>query len=140
FDRILQDPHATTVQLTLDFLEYITSDFSKERELGSGGFGVVYKGILTNGKEIAVKRLKILETNLGDEQYQKELTNLIGLEHKNIVQFKGYCADSSLVPWPQESLSNARDQRLLVEKRERVLCFEYVSNNSLREHISGMRN
>jgi len=86
-----------------------------------------------------VKRLKILDTNLDDDQFQKELTNLSGLEHKNIVQFKGYCADSWQVPWP-DSRSQGRGKFVMAEKRERALCFEYVSNKSLREHISGMRN
>ncbi|QHO53158.1 Cysteine-rich receptor-like protein kinase [Arachis hypogaea] len=38
-------------------LKYVTNDFSDANKLGQGGFGAVYKGILTNGQEIAVKRL-----------------------------------------------------------------------------------
>ena len=42
-EKKLEDPCATPVALPLDFLKHITGDFSKEQELGRGGFGVVYK-------------------------------------------------------------------------------------------------
>lgn len=40
---VLNDPSAKPCDLSLDYLRYITNDFSSERELGRGGFGVVYK-------------------------------------------------------------------------------------------------
>jgi coatomer subunit beta' len=43
WEKKLQDPSATPLALPLEFLKAITCDFSAERELGSGGYGVVYK-------------------------------------------------------------------------------------------------
>lgn len=39
----IQDPTATPMYLPMEFLKTITCDFSKEQELGRGGYGVVYK-------------------------------------------------------------------------------------------------
>uniref|UniRef100_A0A0D3HDK0 Protein kinase domain-containing protein n=1 Tax=Oryza barthii TaxID=65489 RepID=A0A0D3HDK0_9ORYZ len=41
----IQDPTATPMYLPMEFLKTITCDFSKEQELGRGGYGVVYKGV-----------------------------------------------------------------------------------------------
>ena len=51
------DTGATTREFTLEFLEQITDNFSEERVIGRGGYGVVYKGVLQNGEEIALKKL-----------------------------------------------------------------------------------
>ncbi|XP_062197762.1 cysteine-rich receptor-like protein kinase 44 isoform X2 [Phragmites australis] len=138
FDKILANPSAMPERLTLDYLKYITNDFSKEKVLGSGGFGVVYKGVLKNGEAIAVKRLNnILETHLGDDQFENEVTHLFGLKHKNIVQLRGYCDDAhKQVCRSEQSRSKGRGERVLAEVRERLLCLEYVPNKNLREHIS----
>jgi hypothetical protein len=42
-EKKLQDSDATPMSLPLDFLKDITCDFSRESELGKGGYGVVYK-------------------------------------------------------------------------------------------------
>jgi len=42
-EKMLQDPTAEPISLPLEFLKVITSDFSTERELGRGAYGVVYK-------------------------------------------------------------------------------------------------
>lgn len=42
---------------TLRDLEYVTNRFSKENVIGEGGYGIVYRGKLINGMEVAVKKL-----------------------------------------------------------------------------------
>nr|CAB3489481.1 unnamed protein product [Digitaria exilis] len=42
-ERILFEKNANAIPLSYTFLKYITNDFSDERVIGSGGFGVVYK-------------------------------------------------------------------------------------------------
>jgi len=60
--------------LKLSALERITENFSKERIIGDGGFGTVYKGVLRNG-EVAVKRIKNNQT-IDEKLYRREVTSL----------------------------------------------------------------
>ncbi|KAF8711146.1 hypothetical protein HU200_029154 [Digitaria exilis] len=122
------DPYAAPLCLPIDFLKAITLDFSREQELGRGGHGVVYKGVLQNGKAIAVKKLS--EMHLEDAQFHNEVTYLIGLKHQNIVQLVGYCAESR---W---EATQVRGKYVMAEIRKRLLCFEYVNNKSLEKYIS----
>lgn len=129
-EKKLEDPCATPVALPLDFLKHITGDFSKEQELGRGGFGVVYKGILRNGKTIAVKKLS--EAHLDDDHFHNEVTYLIGLKHENIGQLIGYCAESRL------EAVQVGGKYVMAEIRNRLICFEYLNNYSLDKYIPGM--
>ena len=157
-ESMLLDQSATPICLPMDFLTAITSDFSKERELGrvwSSLQGVsthaslsiclssisficyniyIYKGmiqgVLPNGKTIAVKKLSEI-TNLDVDQFQKEVTNLFELKHKNIVQLVGYCAESR---WEATETSG---KYVMAEVRKRLICFEYVNNKSLDKHLPG---
>ena len=88
------------------------------------------QGLLKNGKAIAVKKLS--EMNLDDDQFHNEVTYLFGLKHKNIVQLKGYCAESR---WEVVKLPR---KYVLAESRKRLLCFECLNNKSLDKHLSGM--
>ncbi|KAL6870847.1 hypothetical protein ACP4OV_014695 [Aristida adscensionis] len=128
-ENMLQDPCEMPMFLPIDFLKAITHDFSEEKELGRGGYGVVYKGVLGNGKAIAVKKLS--EMHLDDAQFQNEVTYLFGLKHKNIVQLVGYCAESR---WEATQLCG---KYVMGEIRKRLLCFEYLNNRSLDKHLSG---
>ncbi|EMS61544.1 Receptor-like serine/threonine-protein kinase SD1-6 [Triticum urartu] len=132
FENMLQEPSVTPIFLPVEFLKAITHNFSKERELGKGGYGVVYKevgqGMLQNGKMIAVK--KLFEMQLEDDQFQNEVTYLIGVKHQKIVQLVGYCAESR---WEAKQVG---EKYVMAETRTRLLCFEYLENNSLDKHLS----
>jgi interleukin-1 receptor-associated kinase 1 len=88
------------------------------------------QGVLPNGKTIAVKKLSEI-TNLDDDQFQKEVTNLFGLKHKNIVQLVGYCAES----WWEATETSGK--YVMAEVRKRLICFEYINNKSLDKHLPG---
>ncbi|CAO2141449.1 unnamed protein product, partial [Urochloa humidicola] len=64
-------------------LKEITNDFSQERIIGKGAFGVVYKGVTRNGGDVAVKMLHDVNPDLDDKQFQNEFCNLTILRHKN---------------------------------------------------------
>ncbi|XP_042447676.1 putative serine/threonine-protein kinase [Zingiber officinale] len=85
-----------------------TSNFSPKHKLGEGGFGLVYKGRLEDGREVAVKRLG-RGSRQGAREFENEALLLSRVQHKNVVNLYGYCAHG--------------DDKLLV--------YEYVPNESL---------
>ncbi|XP_039789310.1 uncharacterized protein LOC120655526 isoform X1 [Panicum virgatum] len=119
--------------LPLQFLSYITKNFSKERKIGSGGFGEVYMGMLKN-RIVAVKRL-FSDKTIREESFHREVDNLMTVKHQNIVQFLGFCANTENIPI-KDPESEDYVKYIYVEKRERLLCFEYMSNGSLRRHLT----
>lgn len=85
-----------------------TKNFSLSCKLGEGGFGPVYKGILGEGQEVAVKRLSKTSTQ-GLEEFKNEVICIAKLQHRNLVKLIGYC----------------------MEDDEMMLIYEYMPNNSL---------
>ncbi|KAM0833457.1 hypothetical protein ACQ4PT_064248 [Festuca glaucescens] len=76
--------------MTYEYLENLTNGFSEESIIGSGSYGVVYKGV-EDGKTIAVKKFKSL---FDEKKFMKEVNNLKMLNHKNIVPYIGYCNEN----------------------------------------------
>nr|XP_011460343.1 PREDICTED: G-type lectin S-receptor-like serine/threonine-protein kinase SD1-29 [Fragaria vesca subsp. vesca] len=85
-----------------------TDNFSITNKLGQGGFGPVYKGMLPEGKEIAVKRLSS-SSGQGVEEFKNEMLLIINLQHKNLVRMMGCC----------------------VKEDEKLLIYEFMPNKSL---------
>ncbi|KAH9306297.1 hypothetical protein KI387_010701 [Taxus chinensis] len=98
-------------------LEEATNSFAEEKELGSGGFGIVYLGKLKDGRSVAVKKLYHDNTRRV-EQFLNETDILSALHHPNLVRLFGCTCPSS---------------------GELVLVYEYVSNGTLAEHLHGER-
>ncbi|KAJ4763844.1 cysteine-rich RECEPTOR-like kinase [Rhynchospora pubera] len=94
--------------LDLSVLRVATINFAEENKLGEGGFGAVYKGVLPDGREIAVKRLSE-RSGQGIGELKNELLLLAKLQHKNLVRLLGVC----------------------LEAQEKLLVYEYVANKSL---------
>ncbi|KAH0448218.1 hypothetical protein IEQ34_022018 [Dendrobium chrysotoxum] len=89
-----------------------TDNFSQNNKLGQGGYGAVYKGILPDGKEIAVKRL-FFNTRSWVDQFFNEVTLINQVQHKNLVKLLG-CS---------------------VEGPESLLVYEFLSNTSLDHYL-----
>ncbi|KAK9950508.1 hypothetical protein M0R45_005994 [Rubus argutus] len=85
-----------------------TDNFSFTNKLGQGGFGPVYKGMLPDGKEIAVKRLSS-SSGQGVEEFKNEMRLIFNLQHKNLVRIMGCC----------------------VKEDEKLLIYEFMPNRSL---------
>ncbi|XP_075503006.1 G-type lectin S-receptor-like serine/threonine-protein kinase At1g11300 isoform X1 [Primulina tabacum] len=98
----------------LDFetLSNATYSFNISNKLGQGGFGPVYKGILANGLEIAVKRLS-RSSSQGVEELINEVEVISKLQHRNLVRLLGCC----------------------VEGEENMLVYEYMPNGSLDAYL-----
>ncbi|XBI87642.1 hypothetical protein VPH35_025696 [Triticum aestivum] len=115
--------------LPFQYLKDITSNFSNDRILGKGGFGVVYKGLLENGEIIAVK--KLLHTLPDSEtQFENEVNLLMKLDHQNIVRLLGYCYETRRVHTPHEG------DFVFVWNTESLLCLECLPKGSLNSYIS----
>ncbi|XP_058071122.1 cysteine-rich receptor-like protein kinase 10 [Magnolia sinica] len=101
-----QTPEVRIIDLAS--IQAATNDFSDENKLGEGGFGPVYKGMLSDGKEIAVKRLS-RSSGQGLEEFRNEVTLIAKLQHRNLVSLLYWC----------------------VESGEKLLIYEYMPNTSL---------
>ncbi|XP_057451836.1 uncharacterized protein LOC130743613 [Lotus japonicus] len=89
-----------------------TNGFSMNKKIGEGGFGPVYWGKLTNGQEIAVKKLSRLSSQ-GMTEFITEVKLIAQLQHRNLVKLLGCC----------------------IQGQERVLIYEYMNNGSLHSFI-----
>ncbi|KAL2934507.1 Serine/threonine-protein kinase-like protein CCR1 [Bienertia sinuspersici] len=98
----------------LSELKDATNGFKEFNELGRGSYGFVYKALLTDGQQVAVKRANaatIIHTNIRD--FEMELEILCNMRHSNIVNLLGYCT----------------------EMGERLLVYEYMSHGTLHDHL-----
>ncbi|XP_066339311.1 uncharacterized protein [Miscanthus floridulus] len=116
--------------LSLSLLKVITKNFSNTCKIGHGGCGEVYKGVLPNGGIVAVKRL-FENYTMEDKMFGREVKSMMLVEHNNIVRFLGYCSDTQ-----GHASSSQEGNFVIAEKRERLLCFEYINNGSLENHIT----
>ncbi|KAL8127204.1 hypothetical protein AgCh_014208 [Apium graveolens] len=89
-----------------------TSNFSNNNKIGEGGFGPVYKGLLEDGQQIAVKRLSE-NSRQGIDEFKNEVSLIAKLQHRNLVSLLGYC----------------------IKDTERILIYEYMPNKSLDSYI-----
>lgn len=84
-------PAGLPLRYSFQELQNATNDFSMK--LGSGGFGSVYEGVLSDGSKIAVKRLD--RAGQGQKEFRAEVETLGKVDHLNLVRLKGFCADKA---------------------------------------------
>ncbi|KAG6733432.1 hypothetical protein I3842_01G225500 [Carya illinoinensis] len=104
----------TAKTFTLSDIERVTNNFDPSRVLGEGGFGLVYSGILDDGREVAVKILK-RDDQHGGREFLAEVEMLSRLHHRNLVKLIGICT----------------------EDHTRCLVYELVPNGSVESHLHG---
>ncbi|XP_042478706.1 putative receptor-like protein kinase At4g00960 isoform X1 [Macadamia integrifolia] len=95
-----------TLQYDFSAVKDATNDFSDVNKLGAGGFGAVYKGKLSNGYEVAVKRLSRNSTQ-GEVEFENEVALVAKLQHRNLVRLLGFCLEGKLLIYefvPNKSL------------------------------------
>ncbi|XP_057829157.2 L-type lectin-domain containing receptor kinase SIT2 [Cryptomeria japonica] len=102
-------------------LHIATKGFRDEQVLGCGGFGRVYKGVLPdNGLEVAVKSI-LKETNEALREFIAEISSLGRLQHRNLVQIRGYCRRGAKLFIVYDYMSNGSLDKMIFGKTESVL-------------------
>lgn len=109
----------TLVQFTYDEIKAATGGFARESIIGRGGFGNVYKGVLPDGAEVAVKRFKNCSA-AGDAAFAHEVEVVASVRHVNLVAIRGYCI--------------ATTER---EGHQRMIVCDLMHNGSLHDHLFG---
>ncbi|KAL7242680.1 hypothetical protein ACSBR1_015128 [Camellia fascicularis] len=114
--RVVEEISAMeSLQYNFNTIRIATNNFSDANKLGQGGFGAVYKGRFPNGKEIAVKRL-YKNSSQGELEFKNEVMLLAKLQHRNLVKLLGFG----------------------LERTEKILIYEFITNLSLNHFIFGM--
>lgn len=98
----------TDKELSLDDLLQSTNNFDQANIIGCGGFGLVYKATLPDGKKVAIKRLSG-DCGQMDREFRAEVEALSRAQHPNLVHLQGYCT----------------------YKSDRLLIYSYMENSSL---------
>ncbi|KAL8237957.1 hypothetical protein R6Q59_019038 [Mikania micrantha] len=103
-----------TGQFTLRQIKAATNNFDVANKIGEGGFGPVYKGVLSDGTLIAVKQLSS-KSRQGNREFLNELGMISALQHKHLVKLHGCC----------------------IEGNQLLLAYEYMEHNSLARALFG---
>lgn len=108
-DNFLDNVSGMPIRFSYNDLLLATNNFSEK--LGQGGFGSVYKGVLLDGSQVAVKKLEGI--GQGKKEFRTEVTIIGSIHHIHLVKLKGFCAEGSY----------------------RLLVYEYMSKGSLDKWI-----
>ncbi|XP_045817456.1 probable receptor-like protein kinase At5g24010 [Trifolium pratense] len=95
-------------------IQLATNNFDESLIIGSGGFGMVYKGVLRDGVKVAVKR-GMPGSRQGLPEFQSEITILSKIRHRHLVSLVGFCEENS----------------------EMILVYEYVEKGPLKDLLYG---
>lgn len=102
------------LKIPFEEILFATNNFDRSLIIGSGGFGMVYKGILRDGTKVAVKR-GMPGSRQGLPEFQTEISVLSKIRHRHLVSMVGYCEEQS----------------------EMILAYEYMEKGPLKKHLYG---
>ncbi|EPS66484.1 hypothetical protein M569_08293, partial [Genlisea aurea] len=103
-----------TKWFTFDDLRKCTDNFSESNCVGSGGYGKVYRGVISSGQVVAIKRAQ-QGSMQGAAEFKTEIELLSRIHHRNVVSLVGFC----------------------YEQGDQMLVYEFISNGTLRDSLSG---
>lgn len=109
----------TLIKFSFDEIQEATKNFSRLNIIGKGGYGNVYKGVLPDGTEVALKRFKNCSA-AGDADFSHEVEVIASVRHVNLVALRGYCTATTNF-----------------EGHQRIIVCELMKNGSLHDHLFG---
>ncbi|KAE9599597.1 hypothetical protein Lal_00021283 [Lupinus albus] len=108
---VIELPIRDTRRFDMEELSLATNNFSVKNMIGEGKFGEVYKGLLQDGRLVAIKKRR----GLVSQEFVDEVRYLSSIQHRNLVTLIGYCQENNL----------------------QFLVYEYVPNGSVSSHLYG---
>ncbi|XP_019199317.1 PREDICTED: receptor protein kinase TMK1-like [Ipomoea nil] len=100
--------------IPVEVLRAVTNNFAPENEIGRGGFGVVYKGVLEDSTPLAVKRMEAgVINNKALDEFHAEIAVLSKVRHRHLVSLLGYSVGAN----------------------EKLLVYEYMPQGALSRHL-----
>ncbi|XP_062011673.1 probable leucine-rich repeat receptor-like serine/threonine-protein kinase At3g14840 [Rosa rugosa] len=106
-----------TGKFTLRQIKTATNNFDIANKIGEGGFGPVYRGLLSDNTAIAVKKLSA-KSKQGNREFVNEIGMISALQHPHLVKLYGCC----------------------IEGNNLLLVYEYMENNSLARALFGPKD
>ncbi|CAI9103840.1 OLC1v1002412C1 [Oldenlandia corymbosa var. corymbosa] len=114
-------PNTVSIWFKIHELEKATENFSSKNFIGRGGFGIVYKGTLSDGTVVAVKR--VIESDFeGNDEFCNEVEIISNLKHRNLVPLRGCCVTDE-------------DENGGQGDSHRYLVYDYMPNGNLEDHL-----
>ncbi|KAE8665452.1 putative LRR receptor-like serine/threonine-protein kinase RKF3 [Hibiscus syriacus] len=107
------------IHFSFDEIKEATKNFSRDNIVGRGGYGNVYKGYLSDGSEVALKRFKNCSA-AGDANFTHEVEVIASVRHVNLVALRGYCTATTTL-----------------EGHQRIIVCDLMKNGSLYDHLFG---
>ncbi|XP_041994405.1 probable LRR receptor-like serine/threonine-protein kinase RKF3 [Salvia splendens] len=110
----------TLIRFTFDEIKAATRNFARDHIIGRGGYGNVYKGVLPDGSEVALKRFKNCSA-AGDASFTHEVEVIASVRHVNLVALRGYCTATTHL-----------------EGHQRIIVCDLMKNGSVHDHLFGL--
>ncbi|XP_078441130.1 receptor-like kinase in in flowers 3 [Wolffia australiana] len=104
---------------SIDEIKSATKNFSRKNIIGKGGYGNVYRGLLPDGTQVALKRFKNCSA-AGDDEFRHEVEVIASVRHVNLVGLRGYCIATTAL-----------------EGHQRIIVCDLMQKGSLHDHLFG---
>ncbi|KAK1389234.1 putative LRR receptor-like serine/threonine-protein kinase [Heracleum sosnowskyi] len=124
-----------TGYFSLRHIKAATNNFDPANKIGEGGFGPVYKGVLSDDSVIAVKQLSS-KSKQGNREFINEIGMISALQHPNLVKLFGCCIEGNQLLLIYEYMENNSLARALFGREEQQLNLDWPTRKKIFLHIA----